>query len=222
MHRRRVLWLFSVLAGLVMTSSAAFACDVFSGTMTVRGDGGGMSQAIGDAAGIVQWCSQTGSSSISKPVGTMHVDVTPYAGNPSSPNPHCVPASQLPDTGALKGPGPRNPAGVGEPLIYTVTWADASVSPDCVNSPVRSFVNPFFGVWQAQRVSATPSVVPTGGGVSAGVSATVSDSFITITNGQGSGDYYIDSSLAGSPSTGLVCVSDSGGAYGNMVPVTFV
>jgi len=172
---------------------------------------------------------EVGSTSISKPVGSVHVQISPYAGDPTNPDVRCRFASQLPDTGALKGPGSANSLNVlhvGPPQEYTVTWADTAVTPDCMNQNDlndASTSNKRLVVHQADGIvspTASYTTSPTIG-AQAGLHASAASPHITITNGSGSGNYLIDSTGL-NPSLGRLCVSDILGGRGAQVDFSFI
>jgi len=167
----------------------------------------------------MHWCGETGATTISKPLGTVHVEVTPYAGNPTSTLPGCIAGNQLPDSGELAGfPAPvaLNPTQKGLPTYYGVTWADNAVQTDCMHTTnVTKYTKE---VHEAVEVATTSTVNKNG----VMLGAELHTGYITITNGSGSGDYYIDSSLWGSPTLAHLCVSDFSGGFGTQVSFTFI
>lgn len=246
-HRKWFLFGFSAVAVFTALSSVAFACTWIQGVMTATGAGGTTSQAIGSGGGEngflgMTFCggysfddrpgnignnagSPTGSASVG-PSGIIHLQLTPYAGNPISTDPYCQKPSQLPDTGALKGPGSApyypfpgidnpscaTPPGCsGEPSVYTVTWSQGPGLGDCMNTSTNQAAKP--------TVTSSGSVTATAGGQTAqkAINVATGSPEFRITNGSGSGDYFIGSQTPGS---GGVCVSDIGGGRGSQVNIT--
>lgn len=120
--RRRGVFAAVAVAAVMLLSSAALACTVYKGTMSVTGDspGSGTVTAVGNNRGM-GYCygGPTGSATLEKPSADIFVSVGPYI----SPDATVCPSSQLGDTGS----------GTGGTRTYTVTWWNGTGTGDCMN-----------------------------------------------------------------------------------------
>lgn len=121
-QRRSGMFAAALVAAVMLLSSAAMACTVYKGTMSVTGDspGSGTVTAVGNNSGM-GYCygGPSGSATLEKPTSDIFVSVGPFV----SPDEAVCPSSQLADSGT----------GTGGLRTYTVTWWDGTGTGDCMN-----------------------------------------------------------------------------------------